>query len=209
MILMMKPSYLLKCVFVFFSLILKLLIAKIGMKKKIVKPRKRQMKRKGLVIQRVKWLKIRIRSGRKKVMMLTILLTLLAYQMIVTKGNMEILLWERYTIIIPKSQILCKSRSKSKSKANESLATLRIILTSNLKDRESEEDDVEDSFDKTKQKLNNRDNHSKYGNRVCKLMQINKGSSWFGTSCEQVMHEINEVNPSIVNLCEANFPCNY
>ena len=108
MILMMKPSYLLKCVFISLSLILKLLIAKRGMKKKIVKPRKRQMKRKGLVIQRVKWLKIRIRSGRKKVLMLTILLTLITYQMIVTKGNMEVLLWERNTKIITKPNIMCK-----------------------------------------------------------------------------------------------------
>ena len=64
---------------------------------------------------------------------------------------------------------------KRKIIAKEKLAMLRIIL-SNDKHGEGDDndDDNEDSFGKCKQKQNNRINHSKYGNRVCKLMQINK-----------------------------------
>ena len=168
----MKPRNLLNCVFYTLCLIPLIPILKRGMKMKILKPRKGQLMRRGLVIHRVKRLKIRIRSGPRKVMMITLILTLMAYQMIVTKGNKGIFLWEKYTNISPKPRIMCKYRSKSKSEANESLAMLRIIRNSNLKHRACEgvDDDSEESFAKTKQKLNNRDNHSKYGNRVCKLM---------------------------------------
>ena len=55
-----------------------------GMKQKILKPRKGKVQRKGLVIKRIVWLKIRIRSGQMKILMGII--ALLGYTAITMKG---------------------------------------------------------------------------------------------------------------------------
>ena len=138
------------------------------------------------------------------------MIMLIGYTMMTMRGPKVINTWEKFTGVKPNPKTKKGSQGKRSKIAKEDLAMLKIILRSNKYAKgDDDNDDDEENFGKYKQKQNNRVNHSKYGNRVCKLMQINKGSSWFGKNCEQVMHEINEVNPSVINLCEANFPNNY
>merc|ERR1711867_11606 len=102
MILMMKPSYLLKCVLYFSSFVLKLLLAKRRMKLKCLKPRKGINSSKKLVIRRVPLMKIRINPKSRMTKIHLIIIMLMTQITFKVMGKMKLQMGETLTLTNPK-----------------------------------------------------------------------------------------------------------
>ena len=86
-----------------------------GMKQKILKPRKGRVEMKGLVIMRIKWLKIRNISGQRKMMIIMGMIMLIGYTMMTMRGPKVINTWEKFTRVRPNP----KTKKGSKGKRNK------------------------------------------------------------------------------------------
>ena len=94
-------------------------------------------------------------------------------------GKMKLQMGETLTSTNPKPLAPKIIKCKVMKKKRHPLEMLKIILEGINYNQEMVEDNdsVEDGYTKVEQSKRNRENHSKNGNRVCKLMQINKGNS--------------------------------
>ena len=163
MILMMKPSYLLKCVLYFSSFILKLLLAKRRMKLKCLKPRKGINSSKRLVIKRVPWMKIRINPKSRKTKIHLIIIMLMTQITFKVMGKMKLQMGETLTSTNPKTLAPKIIKCKVMKKKRHPLEMLKIILEGINYNQEMVEDNdsVEDGYTKVEQTKRNRENHSK------------------------------------------------
>ena len=177
------------------------------MRSKSIKPRKGTNQGKRMIIQRVPWIKMRIRLSQREIISGILMITLMTQIMCKSKGMMKMQIGETLTLMqhSPLTQIV---KSKGKKEAKLPLAMLKNILEGIIKNKDLVNDDdiLEKGYANVEQSKRNRENHAKNGNRVCKFMQINKGNSLFDTKATLLLDEINRNKPNIVNICEANFP---
>ena len=197
----MKPtSNFISCIktFGFYTLLIYLLMIKIRVHTKWAKARKGRQKKKVLVkkIHKMKLRKIITTKG----MILTIVILMMVTRSMLNLRRSEPEVTIKHDVKIPTKVI--KGDSKNVLKIN-------LVTKIPVRENESNLNKVEHNHDSVEQSNNNKKMHAAEGNKVCKIMQLNKGSSMFDKRAVEVLHEIQKHHPSIVNICEANYPNTY